>query len=285
MERELWDQLYALIKRFDNVWTNGFYRASEVVAVFLWAVIHDRPTSWACEERNWHGRPPVALPSQSTMSRRLRSRGVEELLKQVERELGGDPRRWWVQRIDSKPLPVGPHTKDPDARYGRAARGFAMGYKLHAVWGAGPLPSAWRVEPMNTGDSTAAKKLVGGLPGEGYVVGDRQYDSNPLHRAAAPRHQVVAAQKRPGKALGHRPHHPSRVHAIELLRHPFGQALLRFRTQIERDFGGLTNHAVGLSPLPSWVRRAHRVTRWVQAKLIINAMKIILRTNALIATA
>jgi hypothetical protein len=36
--------------------------------------------------------------------------------------------------LDGKPLPIGGCTKDPDARYGRAAGTMAKGYKLHAVW-------------------------------------------------------------------------------------------------------------------------------------------------------
>src|SRR5829696_10150878 len=73
MERELWDQLYSIVVRLDKFYTKGFFRAAEIVMVFLWAVIHDRPTSWACERRNWVVTPPSGLPSQSTMSRRLRT--------------------------------------------------------------------------------------------------------------------------------------------------------------------------------------------------------------------
>lgn len=285
MERELWLQLYDLVVKLDTLWTNGFYRASEIVVVFLWAVVHDRPTSWACDERNWQGQLPDRLPPQCTMSRRLRSKAVLQLLKKVEATLGGDLQQWWVQRIDSKPLPVGPHTKDPEAKYGRAAKSFARGYKLHAIWGAGLLPSAWQIEPMNMGDSVAARKLVEDLPGEGYIVGDCQYDSNPLHRVASPDHQVVAEQQRPGKALGHRRHEPSRLHTLEMLARPFGKALLEYRNQIEREFGTLTNFSAGLSPLPSWVRRIHRVTLWVQAKLLINAARQLIKNQLPIAPA
>jgi hypothetical protein len=285
MERELWNQLYCVAVRLDNLWTNGWYRASEIVVVFLWAAIHDRPTSWACDRRHWPAAPARPLPSQSTMSRRLRSRGVRELLVKVEAELGGDPRRWWVERIDSKPLPVGAHSKDPDARYGRAGRNFARGYKLHAIWGGGPLPSAWRIEPMNTGDSVAARRLLPELAGSGYVVGDSQYDSNPLHQAASPRHQIVAPQQHPGRALGHRRHEPSRIHALEMLARPFGKALFRYRNEIEHVFGALTNFAAGLSPLPNWVRRHHRVHLWVQAKLLINAVRQIHHASTVTAPA
>ena len=285
MERELWMQLYRVIIQLDNIWTNGWYRAGEIVAVFLWAVIHDRPTSWACEARNWPDDLVRPMPPQCTMSRRLRSRGVHALLAKIEAALGGDPRQWWIQRMDSKPLPVGPHSKDIDAKYGRAAAGFARGYKLHVIWGGGSLPSAWRIEPMNTGDSTAARRLVAELSGSGYLVGDSQYDSNPLHKAAGPGHQVVAPQQRPGKSLGHRRHEPSRLRALELLTHPFGKALLVYRNEIERLFGTLTNFAAGLSPLPNWVRRPHRVRQWVQAKLLINAIRQLTQLSPMTAPA
>ena len=284
MERELWKQLYVIVVRLDNLWTNALYRTAEIVVVYLWAVIHDRPTSWACDPKNWDPAPPSRLPSQSTMSRRLRSRSVEKLLALVEAELGDDPRQWWVHRIDSKPLPIGPHTKDTDAKYGRAGKGFARGYKFHVVWGGGVLPSVWQIEPMNTHDSAAAKKLLPVLPGEGYVVGDGQYDSNPLHKVAAPRHQIVAPQRR-GKGVGCRRHEPSRLHSVAMTKRKFGEALLRFRVEIERWFGNLTCFGGGLGPLPSWVRRPHRVKLWVQAKLLINALRQKNRTNPMLAPA
>src|SRR5262245_40042460 len=119
MERELWEQLYAIVVPLDRFWTNGFYRSWEIVLIFLWAVVHDRPTSWACQSRNWIPAPPChGLPSQSTMSRRLRTPAVEQLLHAIEAQLGGDARRRWLQRIDSKPLPIGWNSHDPDARYG-----------------------------------------------------------------------------------------------------------------------------------------------------------------------
>lgn len=276
MERELWKQLYRIVVRLDTFWTNGFYRVGEIVMVYLWAVVHDRPTAWACDGRHWGVDAPPRLPSPSTMSRRLRRPAVRQLLERVEAELAGDPRRWWVARMDSKPLVVGRHSKDPDAQYGHASKGFARGYKLHAIWGGGPLPSVWRIEPMNAGDATVGRELVQKLPGEGYVVGDNQYDSNPLHQAASPQHQIIARQKRPAsRALGHRRHHPARLRALELIGKPFGRALLHYRDQIERDFGNLTSFAAGLGPLPSWVRRLHRVFLWVQTKLLLNAIRII----------
>jgi hypothetical protein len=217
------------------------------------------------------------------MSRRLRSPGVQKLLAATEAALNEPVSTWWVQRIDSKPLPIGAHSKDPDARWGKCGQSFSKGYRLHAVCGAGPLPRKWRVEPMNTGDARAARSLVKQYPGGGgYLVGDKQYDSNPLHAAAtAAGYQLVAPQKRPGKALGHGRHEPGRLRSLELVQRPFGKALLEYRRDIERFFGTLTSSSAGLAPLPAWVRTLHRVQLWVQAKLIINALRQRSRTRSL----
>lgn len=69
MERERWLQLYRLLCRLDKGAFRGAFRAAAVVGVYFWAVLHDRPTSWACSAANWPGglwRGP--LPSQATMS-------------------------------------------------------------------------------------------------------------------------------------------------------------------------------------------------------------------------
>ena len=120
-----------------------------------------------------------------------------------------------------------------------------------------------------------AARLIPTLNGGGYILGDKQYDSNPLHDVAL--HcgfQVVAQRKRPLGGLGHRRHSPGRLRSIALLQNDFGKALYRCRADIERQFGWLTNHAAGLSPLPNWVRRLSRVQSWVQAKLIIHGLYV-----------
>lgn len=280
MERELWNELYRLVVASDNLPWRGLYRCWEIAVVYYWAVLHDRPVRWACDVKNWTLTPPRPLPAQSTVSRRLRSRHVKQLLTAVESQLRGDPAQWWAQRVDSKPLPVGSHSKDRQARWGRAGKAFAKGYKLHTIWGGAPLPSGWRIESMNVGDALAARRMLGELPGGGYIVGDKQYDSNPLHKTAAQAaFQIVAQQKRVGKQLGHRPHEPARLRSLELVQQPFGKALLRYRDEIERIFGTLTCTAAGLGPLPAWVRGLQRVHLWVQAKLTINALRILRQTR------
>src|SRR5262249_15122120 len=146
-------------------------------------------------------------------------------------------------------------------------------------WGTAPVPLAWEVRPANRAEPTTDRVLVNRLAGAGYLVGDSAFDSNPLHaQAARRRHQLVAPPKKAaGAGRGHHRQSPHRLRALELLAHPFGRGLYRSRAFVERCFGHLTSFGGGLGPLPSWVRRPHRVKRWVQAKLLINAARATLR--------
>lgn len=282
MERELWKVLYRLAQSCDNPrfwWASEYYRDLVIVAVYFWAVVHDRPTSWACNPKNWPKDllRKIPLPSQSTMSRRLWTTEVQRLIRNMEGYLMRLEGHGWVKVVDGKPLIIGTHSKDPDSEWGRAGRSYAKGYKLHAVFGRGPMPCQWEITPLNVGEPEVAARLIPALPWGGYLLGDKQYDSNPLHNIALETgFQLVAERKRPGTALGHRQHSPGRLRSIDLLRNDFGKALYRYRDDIERRFGWLTNHGGGLAPLPNWVRRIHRVRCWVLAKLIIHALYVYL---------
>jgi hypothetical protein len=281
MERELWKVLYALGRLLDKRRTLGLYRDADVVGVFLWAVCHERTTTWATEARNWPRELAVNVPSQSTMSRRLRSAGVQKLMEDVLHSfilmhvLAKD----WVKIVDAKPLPVGGRSKDPDARWGHAAGGCAKGYKIFAIYGGGPLPLTWRVAAMNAGETTIAKNMLPDLQGGGYLLGDSIYDSNSLYLIARQHnHQLVAPRKRKGSGFGHRVHEPDRLRAAELLQTPFGQALAAERRGIEQRFAQFTNFGGGLAPLPNWVRRLYRVQLWVLAKILIYAAWLLQKT-------
>jgi hypothetical protein len=251
------------------------------VAVYLWAVLHDRPVSWACKPKNW---PPELwtrkLPSQSTMSRRLRTAEVQHLLHCMERALAANASADWVLKIDGKPLTVGGYSKDRDAARGRAANGFARGYKLHAIYGCSPVPVAWELAAMNVAESTMARFTIPRLRSGGYLLGDCAFDSNALYELASSRgYQLVAPRQKPQAKLGHTRHQAARLRSIELLQTDFGRALYHERGRIERQFGWLTNHSAALAPLPAWVRRIHRVRLWVQAKIVIHAVYAIRRNH------
>lgn len=239
--------------------------------------------SWACKPENWpDDLRPDPLPSQSTVSRRSKTVEVLRLLAAMERPC---LLRTFDLALtaDGKPLHVGGHSKDPDAAWGHARRGWAKGYKLHALFGAPTSPYEWDVEPLNVAEPTIAARQVAKLPpGGGYLLGDGAYDSNPLHEVTtAGGRQLIAPRKRPGTGLGHCRHTPGRLRSIELLEgeSEFGRTLHAERDDIERRFGRLTNHAAGLAPLPNWVRRLDRVRLWVQLKLLIHAVYVFLREH------
>jgi hypothetical protein len=277
MERERWEKVYRVLVKLDTHEFRGVFQAAAVLAVYFWAVIHDRPVSWACQRLNWSERLPFRrLPSQPTMSRRLRQADVKNLLNAAEHDLAGmnSDADTCVKVVDGKPLPVGGSTKDPDAGWGRAASGFAKGYKLFAIWGRGALPIAWHVDAMNISEENMAAKMLLDLKGGGgYVLGDKLYDANRLYEIAASVGHQLVAQKRCGTAVGHRRQSPHRLRCLELLQATFGRQLYALRRSIERNFGNLTNFGGGLAPLPSWVRRLRRVRQWVHAKLIVNAIE------------
>ena len=279
MERELWKALYALAELFDKPWGRWRYSTAEIVAIYFWAAIHDRPTHWATDSRQWPEElRPAWLPTQSTLSRRLRRHETVELMTTVEQHLvmllglGS----CLAHALDGKALAVSAVSKDPDAGYGRGAGAPQKGYKLHAVWGAGPIPLAWVLAPMNASEKTIARGLIASLPGGGYLLADGQYDVGYLYDLAAQEGFQLVAKKTPSRGrggLGHRPQSPARLRSIELLATEFGRDLYRQRNAIECRFGTLTCTGGGLGPLPAWVRRFHRVRHWVQAKIILAGLR------------
>lgn len=286
MEHQLWKEIVRLLDELDKPRPKPGQQFPDavIVQVYYWAVIHDRPVCWACQRRHWpihlRQRP---LPSDSWMSRRLRRASVRALLAQLERRVLAPqgPSLYWM--IDGKPLPVGGCSKDRQAGYGRAAAGKAKGYKLHELVNPQGAVAGWRVAPMNTDERRMAGRLIKAAPDEvqGYVVTDSNYDSNPLHALceARPRGRLQLVNRRrygPGRGHGHRPQTAGRLRSQELLENPrpdFGKQLLADRVQIERSFGHLVSWGGGLTGLPAWVRTHRRVQRWVQAKLVLTALK------------
>jgi len=247
--------------------------------VYLWSAAHDRPVCWACDAHNWPEELDRPLPSQSRMSRRLRTVPVQQLLERAlaaASDLFGPPPL--VKQVDSKPLTVGAYSKDADARRGRLADGqFARGYRLHAVT-HGRAVRHWALLPLNQHDSAAAPLLLPRLEGGGYVVGDNAYDTNDCHAlAAAANHQLVAPPKeKDAHVRDARRNLPQRLRALDMLHPPlekcglvgeFGRQLYNCRQRVESGFGGLT--LCGLGPLPPWVRTPRRVALWTAAKILL----------------
>ena len=283
MEHQLWKAILVVLKKILKARRKSSrgYSCEDIVRVWFWAVVHDRPVSWATQKANWpiyERRRP--LPSSSTMSRRLRSQEVQDVILEIERQVlcsPGDRPLVWM--IDGKPLSIGNCSKDRQAGYGRAARGKAKGYKLHVIRGGDNSVAAWRVAPLNVDERVMARRLVRSARVQGYLVADSGYDSNPLHEVCAEVGELqLVVRPRGGYGLPKRRKRQTagRLRSIELLEHPephFGRQLLRQRDDIERVFGNLTSWGGGLTHLPPWVRTHRRVHRWVQAKLILNALK------------
>lgn len=277
MERELWNLLYVMAYKLDKSWGHWKYSTADILVVYWWCVVNDRPMYWALEKSNWpDDLRPLRLPPQSTLSRRLRRPDAQRLMVEIEQTwlAATGVYALWIRMIDGKPLGVSGVSKDADAGYGRGAGGMQKGYKLHAVWASGPLPLAWGLAPMNVSEKTMARLLIATLPGSGYLLGDAEFDCNALFDIAHQTdHQLLAPKRQKQHGLGHRPQSPYRLRCIELMKHPFGKQLHRFRRQIEREFGNLTSFGGGLTCLPAWVRRFPRVRNWVHAKLLVNAAR------------
>jgi hypothetical protein len=279
MERELWQALYLLAANLDKRWGHWKYSTAEIVAVYFWAVVHDRPTSWAAHPDEWpDDLRPEPLPPQSTLSRRLKKADAVELMTTVEQRLivliglG----KHWIHVIDGKTIAVSPISQDPDAACGRGAGAWQKGYKVHAVWNGGPMFITWALAALNVSEKTVGRQLFRSLLGGGYILGDTQYDVGYLYDDAEKEGFQLVAKKTPGRGrngLGHRRQSPGRLRSIELLTTQFGVELYRQRNAIERQFGFLASTGGSLGPLPAWVRRFHRVRHWVQAKLILSGLR------------
>jgi hypothetical protein len=280
MERELWPSLYTLLRDLGNDFRQKdvSYQPWVIVAVLLWAALHDRSRSWACQRRHWSTtrRRPDRLPSEATITRRANDIAVGMLLRAIEERIRAahDPRL--LAYIDGKPLVVGGASKDPEAKCGRGASQMAKGYKLHAIWSRRAVPEAWAVTPLNVNEQVVARELLGRAGGTGYLLADGGYDGNDLFdRAAQCGYQLVVPLFKPNAGHGHHYQSPHRLRCIDMLRSEFGRGLFRGRSEIERSFGNAGSFGGGLGPLPNWVRRLHRVRLWVWAKLLINGVRIL----------
>ena len=286
MERQIYLMIVSILTEVDDSKFNPKqdFTVLEIAKVWFWAVLHDRPISWAVQQCHWpaHERK-WNKPSNSTMSRRLRSETVKTVLQHAERRVIGPKydsdcsNLVWF--IDGKPMPIGGCSKDRQAGYGRAAGGKAKGYKIHAIIGADQTIAAWRVAPMNKDERVMGERLVKHSQLHGYLVADSNYDSNKLHSTCdvTGNLQLVCRRRNgPGRGLGHRKQTGGRLRSKEILENPdakFGDALIKQRDAIERSYGNLSNWGGGLTHLPAWARTHRRVHRWVQAKLIINQLK------------
>jgi hypothetical protein len=266
-----------------------------VVAMYLWAVAHDRPQGWACD-RSHYGvafRPRGPLPSVSQFNRRTNLPRTSSILQRVHDALAGDVAATALTYLDGKPLTVGVASKDPDARRGHVMGGFAKGYKLHAWMTEDRRVPLWCVAPLNAHEAPVARLLVEQVRGplllsdRALTAPDRNYDAHDLHKAlharngrllvvpqgpplAAERHPVTLRQMGPARR---------ELLAVHERRPGLVRLVHRHRANAEGIVGNLCGYGGGLTGLPPWVRRLCRVRRWVGGKIILYHARLRVRTS------
>lgn len=275
------DRLWGIVCRVVPVCKpNGrqLYSNREILMVVLWAVLHDRPMAWACQPENWPGRRrPQRLPHASTVSRRSRTKGFAEFVETVHEEFRstlGSPSK--TAAIDGKPLLISDYSRDPDARNGRAYRQFGRGYKLHAVIDQRGVVLAFEVLSLNVNERVPASRMLPHLPpAVRRILADGNYDSGPLHKQLECTNCRLYAPPQNGYASPKS--HRRRHELVRLMAHPIAIRLANEREHIERQFALMGNVGCGLKGLPNWVRRSHRVTRWISCKLLLHHTYLIER--------
>jgi len=281
MERSIFRKVRRTLRSLGRRRANRrfLFTDATVLEVYLWATLWDRPVCWACKDSNWPaGMRQGLLPDASTISRRMKSRSIVQLIERLRRKLEPDHDDELIAIIDGKALPIGPHSHDKQAGYGRSTSGKAKGYKFHTIIDQSGRVLAWRLAPMNTDERKMARRMLRELGHKGYMLADANYDSNTLFDIAMEQDIQLIAPRRygPQRGLGRRYQSPARLRSKEILENDptgFGRDLMHHRWSVERFFGTLSSVPTGLGYLPAWVRSWRRVRNWVAAKLTINAAR------------
>jgi hypothetical protein len=133
MERDIWTFVRSGLRKLPRTHRqNQVCSDSDILAIVLWAVLHDRPIAWACRRSSW----PMqawrrALPDQSCVSRRMRTFGFARALVRLIRSLQPtDLPPAAVAMLDGKAIMLGSFTTDPKARAGWGTGRKGIGYKL-----------------------------------------------------------------------------------------------------------------------------------------------------------
>ena len=115
------------------------------------------------------------------------------------------------------------------------------------------------------------------------LLADANYDAHDLHKDLTSRGGALVTNLR-GSAT-----HPVTLRQMGPMRRELlalnetnkslVRMVLRYRVEVERTFSNLTSYGGGLAPLPSFVRRLPRVTRWVGAKIILYHARLTLRNR------
>jgi hypothetical protein len=230
--------------------------------------------SWACDRLHYGSLfRPRHLPSISQFCKRIKSVRCQRILEKAYARLARIDEPTYRCFLDARPLPVGPCTKDNDAKAGRVYGGFSRGYKLHELVLDDGRTAVWSVMPLNVSERVVAHALIDAARPRGWVIADSAYDSGPLYEEVARHGGRLLAVPRKGAGRGHRKQSEERLSSIFLWQR-VGRVMKRARVHIERVLGNQSCYGGGLGPLPAWVRTLERARRWVGAKLILHHARL-----------
>lgn len=285
MDRSTWSVLRPLIRQaVQAIGPSPRVRFSDelILSMYIWAVAHDRPLSWASQRQNYgfFFRPRV-LPSNSQFCRRVASPRLQSFLQHLHHATAGREGLGQLNFFDGKPLGVGNYTRDPDAKVGWGAGRVDKGYKLHAVVTADRRIPSWSVMPLSQHEMAVAGTMVEqapAVPPGSVFMADGNYDAAQLHKVVAHRGGRLFVKPR-GFAK-----HPVTLRQMGQARRELLDLWQRYpqqaeqayhqRIHVEGTFSNLTSFGGGLGPLPSFVRRLSRVRRWVGVKILLYHLRL-----------
>jgi hypothetical protein len=279
MEQSQW----TIVRRTIRQVTRSFPRLKRaeysdflITCPYFWAVLNDRPMTWAVDSRNYNRNfRPRKIPSISQLNRRIAADRFQDILQRVHKRLSGDS-RFKGLILDGQALTVNSVSKDRDARIGHIPGGMGKGYKLHAIVASDGNIPVFSVLPLNTHELPVAQQMLSTLPHDltgTLVMADGNYDAHVLHKQVA-RHGGFLITHPRGRAkhpVTRRQMGPSRRLMIDLWdRCPeLMHRVYQHRKQIERRFGNLACTPGLLTSLPKFVRGLPRVRRFVGAKICL----------------
>jgi Transposase DDE domain len=285
MEQSQWTIVRAAIRHVTRSFPplrRAQYSDFLIACLYFWAVLHDRPMTWATDASHYNRtfRPRKKIPSISQLNRRIASDRFQLILQRVHGRLAGD-NRFKGLTFDGQPLLVNAVSQDRDARVGHVAGGIAnggmgKGYKLHAaVTGDGNIP-VFSVMPLNAHEMPIARQMLDTLRLDltgALIFADGNYDAHVLHKQLDARGAFLITKPR-GRGK-----HPvtlrqmgrARRHLLDLWDKcpTLMDRVYRHRRQIERRFGNLSCTPGLLTSLPKFVRGLPRVRRFVGAKICL----------------
>src|SRR5437899_2259042 len=278
MEHAQWKMIEAIVRRLALPRPCDRYRFSDsdIALAALWACYHEKPMAWVARRSSWPVYHRRALPSASTLCRRMRTAPVLRLLEAIRSELEQAGPPGLVHIIDGKILRVAKHSIDTQATRG-GPDGRERGYRLDSIVNPEGLRLVWAVNPLGVDERVVARDLLVRSGVQGYMLGDSNYHSDPLCRIGADQDlQMVAPRKKEGRGLGHHPISKARRRCLAMMEFSptgFSRDLFRVRRQIETMHAHLGGFGGGLIGLPSWVRGLDRVRRWILANLVLDAAR------------